>query len=181
VRATMRRRAVCFFHQITTPVTDSMATTRPVRQMTIRPGWATVVAQPVASSLLLHIPRRGPHPAREATWALRFCPIPWRPSQPRNAEGFPAVTLWTRTVPAVPCSILLEPDEWQALSCAIHRVPIPPAEPPPLGQAIPWMAQRGGFVGRRRRDRPGSEVLWRGFPHLGDLTTMCGIMRRGSP
>ena len=29
--------------------------------------WATVAAQPVAAQLLLHVPRRGPQPAREAT------------------------------------------------------------------------------------------------------------------
>jgi Transposase Tn5 dimerisation domain len=232
--------------------------------------WATVVAQPVAAQLLLHVPRRGPQPAREATLALRFCPVTLRPPQHRKAEGLPVVTLWAvqvcevtppaeaepiewlllttvavetvdaaiervqwyscrwgievwhrilksgchlearqfqkaarlhralalysvlawrifyatmlaRAVPDAPCSVLLEPDEWQALSCAIHRVPIPPAEPPTLGQAVTWIAQLGGFVGRRRRDRPGPEVMWRGFQHLGDLTTMYCIMRGDSP
>jgi hypothetical protein len=232
--------------------------------------WATVVAQPVAAQLLLHVPRRGPQPAREATLALRFCPVTLRPPQHRTAEGLPVVTLWAvqvcevtppaeaepiewlllttvavetvdaaiervqwyscrwgievwhrilksgchlearqfqkaarlhralalysvlawrifyatmlaRAVPDAPCSVLLEPDEWQALYCAIHRVPIPPAEPPTLGQAVTWIAQLGGFVGRRRRDRPGPEVMWRGFQHLGDLTTMYCIMRGDSP
>ena len=90
-------------------------------------------------------------------------------------------TMLARAVPEAPCSVLLEPDEWQALYCAIHRVPTPPANPPTLGQAVPWIAQLGGFVGRRRRDRPGAEVMWRGFQHLGDLTTMYCIMRRDSP
>src|SRR5207302_1850777 len=87
-------------------------------------------------------------------------------------------TMLARAVPDAPCSVLLEPDEWQALYCAVHRVPIPPAEPPPLGQAVTWIAQLGGFVGRRRSDRPGPEVMWRGLQHLGDLTTMYCIMRR---
>jgi len=90
-------------------------------------------------------------------------------------------TMLARAVPEVPCSLLLEPDEWQALYCAIHRVPTPPAEPPTLGQAVAWIAQLGGFVGRRRCDRPGAEVMWRGFQHLSDLTTMYCIMRRDSP
>jgi hypothetical protein len=90
-------------------------------------------------------------------------------------------TMLARTVPDVPCRILLEPDEWQALYCAVHRVPIPPAEPPTLGQAITWIAQLGGCVGRRRSEHPGPEVLWRGFQHRGDLTTMYGIMRRDAP
>jgi hypothetical protein len=64
---------------------------------------------------------------------------------------------------------------------AIHRVPMPPAEPPTLGQAVKWLAQLGGFVGRRQSDQPGAEVLWRGFQHLGDLTMMYGIMRPEPP
>jgi Transposase DNA-binding/Transposase Tn5 dimerisation domain len=90
-------------------------------------------------------------------------------------------TMLARAVPEVPCNVLLEPDEWQALYCAIHRVPQPPPEPPTLGQAVAWIAQLGGFVGRRRRDRPGTEVLWRGFQHLADLTTMYCIMRPNPP
>ena len=232
--------------------------------------WATVEAQPLVAHLCLHVPRRGLQPAREATLALRYCPLTLCPPQHRKAEGLPAITLWAvqvceveppaegepiewllfttvavetaadaiervqwyscrwgievwhrilksgchlearqlqkaarlrralalysvlawrilyatmlaRAVPEVPCSILLEPDEWQALYCAIHRVPTPPAEPPTLGQAVTWIAQLGGFVGRRRRDRPGAEVMWRGFQHLSDLTTMYRIMRRDSP
>jgi hypothetical protein len=90
-------------------------------------------------------------------------------------------TMLARAVPEAPCSVLLEPEEWQALYCAIHRVPTPPAEPPSLGQAVNWIAQLGGFVGRRRRDQPGAEVLWRGFQHLGDLMMMYGIMRPHPP
>ncbi len=234
-----------------------------------RYGWDTVAAQAVAAQILLHVPRRGPQPAREATLALRYCPLTFHPPQHRKAEGFPASTLWAvqvceveppaeveplawllfttmavetvddaiervqwyscrwgievwhrilksgchlaarqcqkaerlrralalysvlawrifyatmlaRAVPDAPWSVLLEPDEWQAFYCAIHRVPTPPDEPPTLGQAVIWSAQLGGFVGRRRRDRPGAEVMWRGFQHLGDLTTMYCIMRRDS-
>jgi len=232
--------------------------------------WAAVTAQPVAAQILLHVPRRGPQPAREATLARRYCLLTLYPPQHRKAEGLPTITLWAvqvyeveppaevepiawllfttvavetvddaiervqwyscrwgievwhrilksgchlearqfqkaerlhralalysvlawrifyatmlaRAVPDAPCSVLLEPDEWQALYCAIHRIPTPPAEPPTLGQAVTWIAQLGGFVGRRRSDLPGAEVMWRGFQHLGDLTTMYGIMRRDSP
>jgi transposase Tn5 family protein len=90
-------------------------------------------------------------------------------------------TMLARSVPEAPCSVLLEPEEWQALYCAIHRVPQPPPEVPSLGQAVKWVAQLGGFVGRRRSDQPGAEVLWRGFQHLGDLTTMYCIMRPDPP
>ena len=235
-----------------------------------RSVWDTVAAQAVAAQIVLHVPRRGPPPAREAPLARRYCPWTLRPPPHRQAEGVPAITRWAvqggavappaageplawlvcttvavetvddaiervqwyacrwgmavwhrivhsgcplearqcqkaerfrralalssvlawrifyaprlaRAVPEVPWSVLLEPDAWQALSCAIHRASTPPAEPPPLGQAVTWIAQLGGCVGRRRRARPGAEVMWRGFQHLGDLTTMYRIMRRDSP
>lgn len=89
-------------------------------------------------------------------------------------------TMLARAVPEMPCSVLLEIEEWQALYCAIYHCPTPPDEPPTLGEAVRWIAQLGGFVGRRR-DHPGAETLWRGFQHLSDLTRMYCIMRPAPP
>jgi hypothetical protein len=232
--------------------------------------WATVEAHPVVEHLRLQVPRRGPQPGRDATLALRFCPLTLRPPRHRKAEGLAAVALWAvqvheveppagvepiewlllttvavqtvadaieriawyacrwgievwhrmlksgcriearqlataerlqrcltlysviawrvfyatmlaRAVPEMPCSVLLEIEEWQALYCAIHHCPTPPAEPPTLGEAVRWIAQLGGFVGRRPRDHPGAETLWRGFQHLRDLTRMYCILRPAPP
>jgi hypothetical protein len=232
--------------------------------------WATVEAQPVVEHLSLQVPRRGAQPGREATLALRFCPLTLCPPRHRKAEGLPSVALWAvqvreidppmdvkpiewlllttvevrtaadaiervtwyvcrwgievwhrilksgcriearqlatgerlqrcltlysviawrvfyaimlaRAVPEMPCNVLLDIEEWQALYCAIHHCPTPPEEPPSLDQAVRWIAQLGGFVGRRRRDQPGAETLWRGFQHLTDLTRMYRIMRSAPP
>ena len=232
--------------------------------------WATVEAHPVVEHLRLQVPRRGPQSGRDATLALRWCPLTLRPPQHRKAEGLPSVALWAvqvqeveppageepiewlllttvavqtvadaiervawyacrwgievwhrilksgcriearrlataerlqrcltlysviawrvfyatmlaRAVPEMPCSVLLEIEEWQALYCAIHHCPTPPDEPPTLGEAVRWIAQLGGFVGRRRRDQPGTETLWRGLQHLSDLTKMYCIMRPAPP
>ena len=78
--------------------------------------WDTVVAQPVAAPLLLHVPRRGPQPAREATLALRFCPVTLRPPQHRKAEGLPAVTRWAVQVCEVAPPAEAEPMEWLLLT-----------------------------------------------------------------
>jgi hypothetical protein len=227
--------------------------------------WATVEAQAVVEQLLLQVPRRGAQPAREATLALRFCPLTLCPPRHRQREGLSEVGLWAvqvvevdppadvtpiewmllttvavdtvqdaiervewyggrwgievwhrilksgcrieqrqletgerlqrcltlysviawrvfyavmlaRAVPEMPCDVLLEVAEWQALYCAIHHCPTPPESPPTLGEAVRWIAQLGGFVGRRRRDQPGPETVWRGFQHLTDLTRMYRIM-----
>lgn len=90
-------------------------------------------------------------------------------------------TMLSRAVPDVPCTALLELEEWQALYCAIHRTPTPPETPPPLRQAVRWIAQLGGFLARRGDGEPGATVLWKGFQHLADLTTMYCIMRPDAP
>jgi hypothetical protein len=77
-----------------------------------RSVWAAVAAQPVAAQLLLHVPRRGPPPAREATWALRSCPLTWCPPPHRKAEGLPAVTRWAVQVSEVEPPAEAEPIEW---------------------------------------------------------------------
>ncbi len=86
-------------------------------------------------------------------------------------------TLLARAVPEAPCTALLEEEEWQALYCAIHEVAVAPAKPPSLRQAVRWIAQLGGFLGRKRDGEPGVTAMWKGFQHLVDLTHMYRILR----
>jgi hypothetical protein len=67
-----------------------------------------------------------------------------------------------------PCSVALEADEWKALSLQKHRH-APPQVPPPLGEAVRWIAELGGFLGTRTQ-APGVMTLWRGWRRLEDLT-----------
>jgi hypothetical protein len=86
-------------------------------------------------------------------------------------------TMLARATPEVPCTVLLDDDEWQALYCRIHRVVLAPPKPPSLRQAVRWIAQLGGFLGRKGDGEPGVTVLWKGFQHLVDTTAMYQIMR----
>lgn len=90
-------------------------------------------------------------------------------------------TMLARAAPDLPCSVWLGAAEWQALCCTIHKTPIPPAEPPSLRQAVRWVAQLGGFLGRARDGEPGVTTLWRGLVHLHDLTTMYTLMQTIPP
>jgi hypothetical protein len=81
-------------------------------------------------------------------------------------------TLLARAQPDLPCTALLDDDEWHALYCAIHQSTQPPVDPPSLADATRWIAQLGGFLRRAAGDVPGVTVLWRGFLRLADLTLM---------
>jgi hypothetical protein len=77
--------------------------------------WATVAAQPVVEHLLLTVPRR-PQAARDATLALRFCPVTRCPPRHRQREGLPAVTLWAVQVQEVEPPTDVTPIAWLLLT-----------------------------------------------------------------
>jgi Transposase DNA-binding/Transposase Tn5 dimerisation domain len=86
-------------------------------------------------------------------------------------------TMLSRTLPELPCTVLLALEEWQALYCATHHTPTPPPTAPTLHEAVQWIARLGGFLGRPGDGEPGVTVLWRGFQHLADLTRMYALLR----
>lgn len=86
-------------------------------------------------------------------------------------------TLLTRVAPTLPCTALLDPCEWQALYCQIHQTTTLPPTIPALAQAVRWIAQLGGYLGRPADGPPGVTVLWRGFQRLVDLTAMYRVFR----
>jgi hypothetical protein len=44
-----------------------------------------------------------------------------------------------------------------------------PKEPPWIAQTAQWLAQLGGFLGRKSDGRPGDTVVWRGLQRLNDI------------
>jgi hypothetical protein len=90
-------------------------------------------------------------------------------------------TMLARLVPDMSCTAILNEDEWQALYCRIHHTPTPPATAPPLKQAIRWIAQLGGFLGRAGDGEPGVKSLWTGFQKLIAMTEMYRIMKPPPP
>ena len=90
-------------------------------------------------------------------------------------------TLLARVAPDLPCTILLEDTEWQALYCSIHNTVILPKTVPTISQAVLWIAKLGGFLNRKRDGFPGVTVLWKGFQHLADLSHMYRICRPNPP
>lgn len=80
-----------------------------------------------------------------------------------------SMTLIARTYPNLCCSSLLSEDEWKALYSKIHRTQVYPKIPPPIKDAMCWIAQLGGFLARKRDKDPGPITLWRGWKRLANL------------
>ncbi len=96
-----------------------------------------------------------------------YCLVAWR-------------LLWltyaARLQPEVPCSAALAPAEWQVLYCHTHGTSTPPPTAPPLADAVRWIAQLGGFLGRKRDGAPGVQVLWRGWRRLHDMAETWSLL-----
>jgi hypothetical protein len=75
-----------------------------------------------------------------------------------------------RETPEGPASDWLSQAEWRALCSYMEERAQPPPRPPSLRQAVRWIAQLGGFLGRASDGEPGPVVLWRGLQQLRAIT-----------
>jgi Transposase DNA-binding/Transposase Tn5 dimerisation domain len=64
--------------------------------------------------------------------------------------------------------------EWKVLWCYMKEQPA--KDPPTLLQAVRWIGQLGGFIGRKSDGEPGPIVLWRGLLRLHDLVHTWNIL-----
>jgi len=79
------------------------------------------------------------------------------------------LTYLARCQPDTSCEQVLEPHEWQVLYATLHHQLYPHKAPPTLADVVNWIAQLGGFLGRKHDGSPGVKVLWRGLTRLHDL------------
>ena len=79
------------------------------------------------------------------------------------------LTVLGRHLPNNPASEYLAEHEWKALYCFIHRTSVLPERPPTIGKTVRWIAQLGGFLGRKGDGDPGPITLWRGIQRLEDI------------
>lgn len=80
------------------------------------------------------------------------------------------ITMLARAQPQLPASSAFQSHEWQALSAFHDRRPQPASEVPSLPQAVTWVAQLGGFLGRKADGVPGPMSVWRGLQRLADIS-----------
>lgn len=105
--------------------------------------------------------------ARLKNYIALMCVVAWR---------LQWLTYINRTDPLSPCSTVLTTIEWQALYMRIHKTSVLPKAIPSTHQAIRWIAQLGGFLGRKSDGEPGIVVIWRGWKRLQDLAATWNLI-----
>lgn len=91
------------------------------------------------------------------------------------------LTYINRTAPDLPCTHILTTIEWQALYMRIHKTTNFPETLPTVHQAVRWIAQLGGFLGRKSDGEPGITAIWRGWQRLQDLAATWHIILNEQP
>lgn len=75
-----------------------------------------------------------------------------------------------RDMPEAPCTIVFEREEWRAATAFLKRSRKPADQEPTLKEMVNLVGQLGGWLGRKNDPPPGTQVLWRGFQRLEDIT-----------
>ncbi len=91
------------------------------------------------------------------------------------------LTYLNRTEPDQPCTLVLSTAEWQALYLRIHKTMAFPKKLPTVRQSVRWIAQLGGFLGRKSDGEPGVTVIWRGWQRLQDMAATWSVIVNEQP
>jgi hypothetical protein len=91
------------------------------------------------------------------------------------------LTYINRTAPDLPCTHILTTVEWQALYMRMHKTSAFPKALPTVRQAVRWIAQLGGFLGRKSDGEPGITAIWRGWQRLQDLAATWQVVTTEHP
>ena len=77
-------------------------------------------------------------------------------------------TMVGREGPELPCNLIFDDDEWQAVYIVSNKQP-PPRTPPTLNDMIRMIAGFGGFLNRTADGLPGPQTLWIGLERTKDF------------
>ena len=78
------------------------------------------------------------------------------------------LTLMGRECPELPCDLVFETSEWQAVYLVAKKTR-PPANPPTLNTIVRMVAGFGGFLGRKHDGEPGPQSIWIGLQRTRDF------------
>jgi hypothetical protein len=92
------------------------------------------------------------------------------------------MTYVARLAPELPCTAVLEDDEWKTLFVVGSKRARPlPDQTPSVREAVRMVATLGGFLGRKGDGEPGIQAIWTGFRRLMDFTLALQRLRASAP
>jgi hypothetical protein len=71
--------------------------------------------------------------------------------------------------PDLPCTILLDEDEWKILYCAANKTKVPPTKPYSIKDVVKFLGQLGGPKRAPSDGPPGLKIIWLGLEVLHTL------------
>ncbi len=86
------------------------------------------------------------------------------------------LTMLGRECPEMPCDVVFDKAEWQAVYIVTERKP-PPETPPTLDQMVRRVAGLGGFLNRKSDGFPGPQTLWIGLQRAADFVLAMDAQR----
>ena len=86
------------------------------------------------------------------------------------------LTMIGRACPELPCSVLFDQEEWEAVYLVTQRK-LPPKEPPTVNEVIRWIAGFGGFLNRKGDGYPGPQTMWIGLQRMKDFVVGIAAVR----
>jgi len=88
------------------------------------------------------------------------------------------LTYQSRQMPDASCEIVLERRQWEALYMLKFKTDKLPQKPPTLQEATRWLAQMGGYLGRKSDGPPGLKTVWRGYESLLQAVALYEIIKK---
>jgi len=87
------------------------------------------------------------------------------------------LTYRARECPNASCEEALTVREWQTLYSVHHRTSAVPETPPTLREAVRWIAQMAGFLGRKGDGEPGVKKVWTGWIQLKQIINVLDMLK----
>jgi len=81
-------------------------------------------------------------------------------------------------MPNVSCEIALRRQQWEALYILNFKTTKLPKQPPTLQEATRWLAQMGGYLGRKSDGPPGLKTVWLGYESLLQAVALYDVLKK---
>lgn len=87
------------------------------------------------------------------------------------------LTYQSRQIPDASCEVVLSRRQWEALYMLKFKTNKLPKQPPTLLEATKWLAQMGGYLGRKSDGPPGLKTVWLGYESLLQAVALYEIIK----